>query len=98
MNYVETINKEVMGMAEGLVASLPSLAIGLVIILVTWLVAKIVVRITGRQHGGGSHDNAMPNGKLAVPPPRVQGHARVQVTTQPHRTPTHTHVEPTTRS
>ncbi|MAF29425.1 MAG: mechanosensitive ion channel protein MscS [Croceicoccus sp.] len=48
MNYVETINKEVMGMAEGLVASLPSLAIGLVIILVTWLVAKIVVRITGR--------------------------------------------------
>ena len=48
MNYVETINKEVMGMAEGLVASLPSLAIGLVITLVTWLVAKIVVRITGR--------------------------------------------------
>mgnify|MGYP005829329069 FL=1 len=48
MNYVETINKEVMGMAEGLVASLPSLAIGLIIILVTWLVAKIVVRITGR--------------------------------------------------
>ena len=48
MNYVETINREVMGMAEGLVASLPSLAIGLVIILLTWLVAKIAVRITAR--------------------------------------------------
>ncbi|ARU15326.1 mechanosensitive ion channel family protein [Croceicoccus marinus] len=48
MNYVETINREIMGMAEGLVASLPSLAIGLVIILLTWLVAKIAVRITAR--------------------------------------------------
>ena len=54
MNYVETINREVMGMAEGLVASLPSLAIGLVIILLTWLVAKIAVRITARLAARGN--------------------------------------------
>jgi small conductance mechanosensitive channel len=48
MDYVATIEKELMSMAQGLVASLPSLAIGLVLILVTWLVAKVAVRITNK--------------------------------------------------
>ncbi|WP_341714059.1 mechanosensitive ion channel domain-containing protein, partial [Erythrobacter sp.] len=45
---METLQKEIISMGEGLVASLPSLAIGVVILFVTWLVAKLVCRVTGR--------------------------------------------------
>lgn len=51
MNYMDTLEKELISMGEGLIASLPSLAIGVVILFVTWLVAKIAVRITGRISG-----------------------------------------------
>ncbi len=48
MNYMDTLEKELISMGEGLIASLPSLAIGVVILFATWVVGKIAVRITGR--------------------------------------------------
>ncbi|GGA03744.1 hypothetical protein GCM10010923_10830 [Blastomonas marina] len=45
MDYVGTLTDQVQGMMRGLVASLPSFAIALVILLITWIVAKFAVRI-----------------------------------------------------
>ncbi|PIW56472.1 MAG: mechanosensitive ion channel protein MscS [Sphingomonadales bacterium CG12_big_fil_rev_8_21_14_0_65_65_10] len=45
MDYVGTLTDQVQGMLRGLVASLPSFAIALVILLITWIVAKFAVRI-----------------------------------------------------
>ena len=45
MNYIETLRQQVQGMATGFVEALPNLAIALVIILITWIVARFGVRI-----------------------------------------------------
>lgn len=45
MDYVGTLTDQVQGMMRGFVASLPSFAIALVVLLITWIVAKFAVRI-----------------------------------------------------
>ena len=45
MNYIQTIRTQLQEMATGFVAALPSLAIALVIILITWIVARFAARI-----------------------------------------------------
>ena len=46
MNYIDTLREQLNNMAEGFIESLPSLAIALFIILVTWIVARFAVRIS----------------------------------------------------
>ena len=46
MNYIDTLREQLNGMAEGFIESLPSLAIALFIVLVTWIVARFAVRIS----------------------------------------------------
>ncbi|RPF72412.1 mechanosensitive ion channel family protein [Aurantiacibacter spongiae] len=48
MNYIGTLRDQVQGMAQGFVAILPNLAIALVVLILTWLIAKSAVRITAR--------------------------------------------------
>ncbi|GGC21674.1 hypothetical protein GCM10011371_06650 [Novosphingobium marinum] len=48
MDYVETLQEQVNAMARGFVQALPSLAIALVILFLTWLVAKFAVRIADK--------------------------------------------------
>lgn len=54
MNYIETLRNQVDLMAKGFVQALPSIAIAVVILIVTWLVAKgavkIADRLTGKTH------------------------------------------------
>ncbi|MXO64281.1 mechanosensitive ion channel domain-containing protein [Altericroceibacterium endophyticum] len=54
MNYIETLRKEVEGMAQGFIATLPSIAVALVVIILTWIAARIarsiVDRLTGSTH------------------------------------------------
>ena len=54
MNYIETLRQQLQSMGEGFIEALPSLAIALFIILVTWIVARFAVRISdmlvGRTH------------------------------------------------
>ncbi|PEQ13361.1 mechanosensitive ion channel protein MscS [Novosphingobium sp. PC22D] len=54
MNYINTLRDQVDAMLKGFVQALPSLAIALVILILTWLVAKGAVRladrITGKAH------------------------------------------------
>nr|WP_240049070.1 mechanosensitive ion channel [Parerythrobacter lutipelagi] len=45
VNTISTLQDQLVNMAEGFVHALPNLAIGLVIVLVTWLIAKFAVRI-----------------------------------------------------
>ncbi|MXO85359.1 mechanosensitive ion channel [Altererythrobacter aurantiacus] len=45
MNYIETIRGELEGMATGFIEALPSLAIALIVLLITWIVARFAVRI-----------------------------------------------------
>ena len=44
MNYIGTLRDQVQAMATGFVAALPSMAIALVILFLTWLVARFAVR------------------------------------------------------
>ena len=46
LNYIDTLREQLNNMAEGFIESLPSLAIALFIILVTWIVARFAVRIS----------------------------------------------------
>ena len=48
VNTVSTLRDTLVDMAEGFIAALPNLAIGLLVILVTWIVAKFAVRIANR--------------------------------------------------
>ena len=45
VNTVGTLQDSLVGMAEGAIAALPNLAIGLVVLIITWIVAKFAVRI-----------------------------------------------------
>ena len=51
MNYIETLREQVQGMAHGFVAILPNLAIALIVLFITWLVAKSAVGIAARLTG-----------------------------------------------
>lgn len=46
MNYIQTLQAQLQSMATSFVTALPSLAIALVILLVTWVVARFASRIT----------------------------------------------------
>ncbi|WP_247713526.1 mechanosensitive ion channel family protein [Qipengyuania sphaerica] len=46
MNYIETLRDQLREMGEGFIESLPSLAIALFIVLITWIVARFAVRIS----------------------------------------------------
>ena len=46
MNYVETLRDQLRRMGEGFIETLPSLAIALIIVMVTWIVARFAVRIS----------------------------------------------------
>ena len=46
VNYIQTLRLQLQEMGEGFVESLPSLAIALFIILLTWIVARFAVRIS----------------------------------------------------
>lgn len=46
MDYVGTLTEQMQGMLRDLVAALPYFAIALVILLITWIVAKFAARIT----------------------------------------------------
>ena len=46
MDYVGTLRDQLRSMAEGFVAALPSIAIALFILFVTWIVARFAVRIS----------------------------------------------------
>lgn len=54
MDYLETLRDQIESMIRGFIQTLPSLAIALIILCVTWLVARFAVkiadRITGRTH------------------------------------------------
>ncbi|WP_156839283.1 mechanosensitive ion channel family protein [Novosphingobium aquimarinum] len=54
MNYLDTLREQVDLMVKGFVQALPSIAIALIIIVITWLAAKgavkIADRITGKTH------------------------------------------------
>lgn len=51
VNTFSTLQDQLVDMAEGFIRALPNLAIGLVILLVTWVVAKFAVRIADRLTG-----------------------------------------------
>ena len=46
MNYIDTLRVQVQEMTEGFIETLPSLAIALFIVLLTWIVARFAVRIS----------------------------------------------------
>ncbi|MBX7457411.1 mechanosensitive ion channel family protein [Qipengyuania sp. 1NDH17] len=46
MNYIDTLRDQLNEMGEGFIESLPSLAIALFIVLLTWIVARFAVRIS----------------------------------------------------
>ena len=46
MNYIDTLRDQLREMAEGFIETLPSLAIALFIVLITWIVARFAVRIS----------------------------------------------------
>ena len=48
MNYVEILRDQVMGMWAGFIAILPNLAIAVIVLLLTWIVAKFAVRIANK--------------------------------------------------
>lgn len=51
MDYVGTLTDQVQGMLRGFIAALPNFAIALVILLITWIVAKFAVRIVDAMTG-----------------------------------------------
>lgn len=52
IDTLSTLRDQLTLMAEGAIRSLPNLAIGLVILLLTWIIAKVAVRIVNRLIGG----------------------------------------------
>jgi small-conductance mechanosensitive channel len=48
VNYLQTLQNQVEAMARGFVQQLPSLVIAIVVLVVTWIVAKFAVRIADR--------------------------------------------------
>ena len=46
MNYIDTLRGQLEHMARGFVETLPSLAIALLVILLTWIIARFAVRIS----------------------------------------------------
>ena len=44
MNYIGTLREQLQEMGEGLIESLPSLAIAFFVLLLTWIVARFAVR------------------------------------------------------
>ena len=46
MNYIATLRDQLQGMATGFVAALPSIAIALFIVLLTWIVARFATRFS----------------------------------------------------
>ena len=51
MNYIAILEHQVRGIAAGLVAILPNLVIGLIVLFITWLVSRFAVRIADRVVG-----------------------------------------------
>ena len=51
MNYVQTLHNQIERMVRGFVQALPTLAIAMVILLITWVVAKYAIRIADRITG-----------------------------------------------
>lgn len=51
MNYVQALQDELEGMAKSAVQTLPSLAIALLVLLVTWTLARFAVKISDRITG-----------------------------------------------
>ncbi|ANU08318.1 mechanosensitive ion channel family protein [Paraurantiacibacter namhicola] len=45
MNYIALLRDELQGMAAGFVAALPNIAIAIVVLILTWLVARFAVKI-----------------------------------------------------
>ncbi len=54
MNYIEILQNQVLGMWTGFIAILPNLAIALVVLILTWIVAKFAVRIANKATGKSS--------------------------------------------
>ncbi|KLI63373.1 mechanosensitive ion channel family protein [Aurantiacibacter marinus] len=54
MNYIDTLQNQVQGMAQGFVAVLPNLVIALIVLIITWLVAKFATGIADRLIGNTS--------------------------------------------
>lgn len=54
MNYVDTIVGQLQSMAESFVTTLPSLVIALIVLIITWLIAKFAVRIADAITGKSS--------------------------------------------
>ncbi|MEZ5737282.1 MAG: mechanosensitive ion channel [Novosphingobium sp.] len=48
MNYAELLQEQINAMIKGLVQALPSLALALVALFITWIAARFAVRLTGR--------------------------------------------------
>lgn len=48
MNYINTLNAQIQSMVKGFVQNVPNLTISLVVLVVTWLLAKSAVRIADR--------------------------------------------------
>ena len=51
MNYVQTLHNQIERMVRGFIQALPTLAIAIVILLITWVVAKYAIRIADRITG-----------------------------------------------
>jgi small-conductance mechanosensitive channel len=51
VNYVQTLHNQIERMVRGFVQALPTLAIAIVILMITWLVAKYAIRIADRITG-----------------------------------------------
>jgi len=51
VNYVQTLHNQIERMVRGFVQALPTLAIAMVILLITWVVAKYAIRIADRITG-----------------------------------------------
>ena len=45
MNYIATLREQVQGMATGFVAALPNLAIALIVLVLTWIIARFAAKI-----------------------------------------------------
>ncbi|MCB2078510.1 MAG: mechanosensitive ion channel [Novosphingobium sp.] len=48
VNYAELLQEQINAMIKGLVQALPSLALALVALFITWIAARFAVRLTGR--------------------------------------------------
>lgn len=48
MNYIKTLHDQINAMLKGLIQALPSMAIAVIVLIVTWIVARFAVRIADR--------------------------------------------------